>query len=406
MPVYTDNAGPLAGTGSKPFAFSVSQRAINQNIKTAYAETWNFGIEQSVFNNAIFSISYAGSRGIHEYDIANVNLGGAGGNYLGDARFANRLNLQYGSMNYRSDAGFNRYNALLLGFKTINVAKTGVSINANYQWSHALDNLSSTFTDGIPANYGTGYLDAFNPKLGYGNADYDVRHRFVTSVSWEIPWMKNADNKLERYALGGWAMSGIFKASSGMPFSIYDGDGFNGSVYPLYAPGTGHSIPTTGSATNAGGGFFNYITIPLDPSANPYGVTDAHGNPATNVPYGAGNALGLPNCTGLYHVGCTYTADGSKYPDRNQFKGPGFWNADMQFMKNFKFSEKLGVQFRAELYNIFNHHNQYIYAYGLDVSGMTAGANAIQSEKGGSGGVPGGPNDEHRNVDLGVKITF
>jgi outer membrane receptor protein involved in Fe transport len=394
MPVYTDNAGPLAGTGSKAFAFSVSQRAINQNIKTAYAETWNLGIEQALFTNAIFTVSYAGSRGIHEYDIANVNLGGAGGNYLGDAHASNRLNLQYGAMNYRSDAGFNRYNALLVGFKANNMAKTGVSINANYQWSHALDNLSSTFTDGIPANYGTGYLDAFNPKVGYGNADYDVRHRFVASASWEIPWMKNASNTFERLALGGWAMSGIFNARTGMPFSIYDGDGFNGSVYPLYAPGTGHKIATSGTPVNAGGGFFNYINIPINPS-DPNGQV-----------YGAGNSLGLPACTGLYHVGCTYTADGSTYPDRNQFKGPNFWNADMQFMKNFKFGEKLAMQFRAEMYNIFNHHNQYTYAYGLDVSGMATGANSIQTAKGAISGVPGSPNDEHRNVDLGLKITF
>jgi outer membrane receptor protein involved in Fe transport len=406
LPVYTDNNGPLAGTGSKALP-QVSQRAINQNMKTAYAETWNLGIEQAVFNNAIFSVSYAGSRGVHLYDISNINPTTGGPLYLGDAACptidpttlktvnqcgSNRLNLGYSNINYRSDNGYSRYNALLVGFKANNIAKTGVSVNANYQWSHALDNLSSTFTEtfgGQSGLYQLGYLDAFNPKLNFGNSDYDIRHRLTSSATWELPWMKNSTNKAARLGLGGWAVSGNFSARTGMPFSIYDCNNSNDTGCPLYAPGT--KVPMSGSPVNAGGGYFNYITLPTD---------------ASSYPVGAANSLGTPNCTGLYHSGCTYTQDGTAYPVRNQFKGPGFWNSDIQFMKNFKFTERFQMQFRAEMYNIFNHHNQYIAGYGLDVSGFGAGGSAIQTEKGGSGGVPGGPNDEHRNVDLGLKITF
>jgi hypothetical protein len=202
--------------------------------------------------------------------------------------------------------------------------------------------------------------------------------------------MKNSTNKAARLGLGGWAVSGNFSARTGMPFSIYDCNNSNDTGCPLYAPGT-TNIAKSGSPVSVGGGYFNYINIPL---ASPTAVVNA------------GNSLGTPNCTGLYHSGCTYTQDGTAYPERNQFKGPNFWNSDIQFMKNFKFTERFGMQFRAEMYNIFNHHNQYIAGYGLDVSGFGAGGSAIQTEKGGSGGVPGGPNDEHRNVDLGLKITF
>jgi hypothetical protein len=75
-------------------------------------------------------------------------------------------------------------------------------------------------------------------------------------------------------------------------------------------------------------------------------------------------------------------------------------NLDMQVLKNFKFGEKVGAQFRAEFYNFLNHHNNYVYQYNLDVSGT----NNIQASKG--SGTPGLPTDEHRNVDLGLKITF
>jgi len=411
MPVYTDNNGPLGGSGvSKAFP-QVSQRAINQNMKTAYAESWNLGIEQSVFNNAILTVSYAGSRGVHEYDIANVNPTTGGALYLGDAACPvtaggkttnlcanNRLNLGYTNMNYRSDGGFNRYNALLVGFKANNVAKSGVTILANYQWSHSLDNLSSTFSDaaggGQSGYYQLGYLDGFNPKLNSGNSDYDVRQRFVSSVSWELPWAKNAANKVERFAVGGWAVSGTFKANSGNPFTIYDCTNANDTGCPLYAPGA-TKIATSGSPVNAGGGYFNYINIPLS------------GGVASN----AGNSLGTPVCTGLYHVGCTYTSTpGTAYPERNQFHSPSVWNTDMQFLKNFKFTEKFGMQFRAELYNIFNHHNQYISYGNLDVSAFGPGGaglpSYIQTEKGGQYGFPGAPTDEHRNVDFGLKIMF
>jgi hypothetical protein len=398
MPVYTDNNGPLAGTGSKALP-AVSQRAINQNMKTAYSETWNLGIEQSVFTNALFTVSYAGSKGVHLYDISNVNPTAGGGLFLGDGaagyNYNNRLNLQYSNMNFRSDNGYSKYNALLVGFKANNLAKTGVTVNANWSWSHSLDNLSSTFTEtygGQSGLYQLGYLDGFNPKLNFGNSDFDIRQRFIASASWELPWGKNADSKAVRYIAGGWAMSGIFNARSGMPFTIYDCNNSNDTGCPLYAPGS-NKIAHSGSATNVGGGYFNYIAVPFDAAAGT----------AAN----AGNSLGTPNCTGLFHVGCTYTTDGSAYPERNQFKGPGFWNMDMQFIKNFKFTEKLQLQLRAEMYNIFNHKNQYIAGYGIDVSGISSPAGSfIQSEKGGSGGVPGGPNDEHRNMDFGARITF
>ena len=390
LPLYTDNAGPLAGSGVSKVFPNVSLRAINQNMKTAYLESFNFGIEQSVFNNALISISYAGSHGVHDYSISNANVTGDGKLYLGDARGSNRLNTQYSNMNYRSDDAYSHYNALITSFKANNISKTGVNVYATYQWSHTTDNLSSTFSDGTATLYAaTGYLDTWNPKLNYGNADYDIPNRLVASASWELPWAKNSANALTRNTLGGWVLAGTFNAHSGNPFTIWDCDN---QVYDcsFYAPGTGSpKIPSKGSVgapVASAPGLFNYISLPVDSS--------------TGMAYGAGNAVGLPICTGLYHVGCTYTYDGSKYPERNQFRAPMVSNLDMQVLKNFKFGEKVGAQFRAEFYNFLNHHNNYVYQYNLDVSGT----NNIQASKG--SGTPGLPTDEHRNVDLGLKITF
>src|SRR5208283_1031572 len=213
QPVYTNNFGPLVGTGSTPLP-AVSQRAINQNIQTAYAETWDASIQRQIARNSVIAVDYAGSHGVHLYDIANINPGtggndgyGGGGLYLGDPRIANRLNYQYSNMNYRSDNGYNHYDAINIRWTSNNMLNKGLNLTANYTWSHALDNLSSTFTEqfgGISGAYQLGYLDAFNPKLNYGNSDYNIPNRFVLSGIWEVPWMKNASNAFERLVLGGW----------------------------------------------------------------------------------------------------------------------------------------------------------------------------------------------------------
>lgn len=396
MPVYTDNAGPLAGSGvSKPLP-QVSQRAINQNMKNAYAETWDLGVQYEFFANSVFSVSYAGSHGVHLYDISNVNPGtggntdktlGGGGLYLGDPRTSNRLNLGYTNINYRSDDGFSKYNALIVAWRANDMHKTGVSLNTNYTWSHALDNLSSTFTDGTAGGYMLGYIDAFNPRLNYGNADFDVRHRASVSAIWDIPFLKNSSSALARHVLGGWSVGSIFNVRSGSPFSLFDSTNYNGGSYPQWAGPAG--VATSGSSVASGDpNVFNYISLPSQ---------------AGNV-VNQGVALGLPTCSGLYHAGCVYTTDGSSYPHRNQYFGPGFWNLDAQFMKNFKISERFGLELRAEMYNLFNHHNMYVVGGNLDVAGMTVPA--VQTEKGGPNGSAGSSLDERRNIQLGLRLTF
>jgi hypothetical protein len=386
MPVYTDPAGPLAGTGTKALP-AVSQRAINQDLKSAYAEVWNVSIDQSV-GKGVLSISYAGSHGVHLYDIANINLTSEGGAYLGDTRFGNRLNLQYSAMNYRSDDGFSHYNSLNIKYGVTNLGNKGVGLNANYTFSHSLDNLSSTFTDGYATNYGLGYVDAFNPRLNYGNSDFDIRHRLNIAATWEVPYLKHADNKFVRTAFGGWGMGATFNVRSGLPFSIFDCSNFNGQDCPLWAPG--QAVPNSGSSSAVGQNLYNYIQLPV----------------VAGAIAGTGDSLGLPNCTGLFHVGCTYTTSGAAYPDRNQFKSPGYWNSDMSFYKTFQLTERFGLQFRGEFYNIFNHHNQYISTLNLDVSSMDPASPFVQTEKGGKFGVPGQASDERRNIQLGLRLSF
>ncbi len=397
MPVFTDNAGPLAGTGTKALP-AVSQRAINQNIQTAYAETWDFSIQRQIMKNSVLALDYAGSHGIHLYDIANVNPAsggnpdgfGGGNTYLGDAHLGNRINYQYSNMNFRSDNGFSHYNALNVRWTSTNLLNKGLNLTVNYTWSHAMDNLSSTFSEiygGQSGVYYLGYIDAFNPKLDYGNADFNVPNRFVMSGVWELPWMKNASNAVARAVLGGWAMGSIFNAHSGNYYSVYDCSNFNGTSCPLWVPNQTSPL-RGGNMGAAGANLFNYMQLPSSDGT------------VVNL----GDSLGLPTCTGLVHNGCTYTQSGLPYPGRNAYPGPGYWNIDMNFYKNFKITERFTMQFRGEMYNIFNHHNLYITGLNLDASSLATPF--VQAEKGGIYGYAGQPSDERRNIQFALKLMF
>jgi hypothetical protein len=302
-------------------------------------------------------------------------------------------------MNFRSDQGFSRYDALNARYAVTNFLSKGLGLTANYTWSHAMDNLSSTFSDGNGATtsgaYQLGYLDAFNPRLNFGNADFDVRHRFTLSGTWELPWMKSSGNGFARNVLGGWGLGSIFSARSGSPFSIYDSTHASQTASPLWIPN--QAIPTSGSSVLAGQNLFNYIALPF--------TLDAKGKPVVD---NKGVSLGNPTCTGLFHSGCTYTTNGQGYPERNQYLGPHYWNIDMNFYKTVKLTERFGLQFRGEFYNILNHHNQYITTANLDVNSLSAPY--IQTEKGGPYGVPSTCTtlgcDERRNIQFGLKFLF
>ncbi|MFZ0914745.1 MAG: carboxypeptidase-like regulatory domain-containing protein [Candidatus Korobacteraceae bacterium] len=152
--------------------------------------------------------------------------------------------------------------------------------------------------------------------------------------------------------------------------------------------------PTTGGAsgaTNVGPNLFNYMQLP-----NTDGVIA-----------GVGDSLQVPNQSIFCNTvagGNPFTCSGLNLPDRNAFYGPGYWNMDWNFYKNFKLTERFTMQFRGEMYNIFNHHNMYITNFNLDVSYLNTPY--IQSEKGGVFGQAGQATDERRNIQFALKLIF
>ena len=405
LPIFVNNTGPLAGQGSTCGGSPVvvpgtscfpnpSLRAVQQNIPTAYIQFWSGSIDYQVLKNSVLSLEYIGSKGTHEYDISNLNAGGYGSAFLGDTRTENRLNYQYSNINYRGSNGFNLYNGLNVKFQTNNLFNKGLYLNVNYTWSHAIDNLSSAFSDGSSGLYGLGYIDPFNANLNKGNADYDVRNRFVISGTWNIPWGSNMSSAWERQVLGGWSFSPIVNIRSGLPYTIYDCSNVGATGYscPFYIPS--QPINQHGGASNSTAvapNLFTYLSLPFDS--------------ATGTVVNTGDALAVPSCQYLDHGNCVYSSIGLPQGHRNAYSGPGFWNVNFVIAKTFKLTERFNMQFRGEFYNAFNHSNYYIDSPNLDVSG---GISTIQAYK----GIPQAWNSqtplptERRNIQFGLKLNF
>ncbi|MGH9932795.1 MAG: TonB-dependent receptor, partial [Pyrinomonadaceae bacterium] len=382
LAISRNNSGPLAGSGTTIRLPGSSLRHVREDIVNAYAHFWSAAFERELGQGTVASVEYSGSAGRALYSLENINRTGTGLAYLGSRAItptggtSTRLNGQYTNINTRANNGYSNYNALIVGLASNNFRNSGLQFTARYSWSVAKDNLSSTFSDSN-ANASLGLLDPFDPKLDYGYADFDARHRFVSSFNYEIPFFKNADSSLVRNLLGGFSLTGIVNARTGNPFTVFDCTTAGSGACPRYVPSTG-SASGSRSGNSVGANSFSFLELP---AANPFV------NPLT------GNGVVGP-----------FPTEMSK---RNAFRGPGFWNADLGLYKRVKFNEKYSMQLRLEAFNVFNHANLFIVPGSLDVSGFTdAAGNPIPSFIPANRGVFTSGNLERRNVQLAVKFIF
>jgi Carboxypeptidase regulatory-like domain len=405
--ITNNNLGPLGLPGPTSYLGPVELRMPDPNIKTAQTQFWSLAVQRLVMRNSVIELSYSGAKGTHLYDIENINQVGAGQYNLGDplvqgpqcanTGYANyttgvatcltRPNQSYAAINMRGSLGSSSYNSFNAKFQTQNLHNTGLSLLANYTWSHSFDDLSTTFgsdTQGGSGYIGSlGYTDFTNPGLDWGTSDFNVGNRIVVAPIWETPWFKSGGNLLSREALGGWTVSGIISARQGTPFSVFDENNLLiGYTIPRLTPATPVTNKKVAASPQAvGPNLFNSLSVPLpasfDPLNSQLGISDLGPFPGTMT-------------------------------RRNTFTGPGAWNTDLAASKIFKVTERFGLEFRAEGFNIFNHHNYYVNETNLYYSGgpTTAPVNVTEL-KGGLGSLAlGGNHDERRFGQFALRLTF
>jgi hypothetical protein len=278
------------------------------------------------------------------------------------------LNTQYGSINRRGAAGISNYNAMNVRYDIQDIKHTGLTLRANYTWSHAMDELSDTFS-ASGNQFNLGYTDPFNPSVDYGPAQFDNRHRIAISGIWDVPFTRELHG-VAKSVLDGWEFAPIFTARTGAPYTIYD---LSNDDYVATRVAANQVLPTTGSRIPTGtpNNFQVY-------NMGNYAIDESYVNPITgDADFGPWPA----NFTG-----------------RDYFHSPGTWNLNLGMYKNTRIKENVKLQLRLEAYNAFNHANYGINTGNAYIYGCSPGSCAS--------GLITGSFSGNRNIQLGAKVVF
>jgi hypothetical protein len=332
--------------------------SIQPNLRIPYTQQWHFGLQYQMPGDTVLDVSYAASRGLHLYGFYNGNeavlatdprfatlctengftpltcpfaprrpvngvtpgLPAGSTCDLNNATDINNCNPVFNTSiaTFRSNDVSN-YNSLQVRFEKR--PSHGLQFQAAYTWSHALDDASS-------ASLGSQNQGDFrfqnDPLLEYGNADFDVRQRFVLSYAYELPFGKNkafggnASGVLNQF-IGGWQVAGIVIATTGNWYTPTD--------------------ISTNLSTSDGGG-------EVASAARPNVVGNPNGHPC--VPGTLFNTCAFATNTVVGSFGDA---------GRNIIQGPGTQNWDISLFKFFPIREQMHVEFRAEFFNAFNHYD-------------------------------------------------
>ncbi len=296
-PVITfSNPNPQAALGT---AAVPDIRTIDRYYPSAMMEQWSLDVERSLWPDAGIDVQYEGNHTDHLDTTLQLNapLPGPG------AIQVRRPNQNFGNIQDIRNLEHSNFDGLNVVFTQR--MHRGVTAQLSYTWSHSLDM-------GLYANGGGAIVNPYDPQSDYGNSNDDIRHRFVGSFVWQIPFLRDASNMILRTALGGWSFSGIETIQTGNPVNVT----------------ISQDEANTGQASQR---------------PNQIGPIRAGSCGGVLVACVNSNAWSLPT---------QYTYGDSA---RNPFYGPGTVNLNSALAKTFKIYERVNFQFRADAYNAFNH---------------------------------------------------
>jgi hypothetical protein len=423
FPVATNNrlrCGDSVGKDPGP----CTTAAVDQSLRTPYVTAWNLDIQRALTNNFTLDLAYVGNHSSQLPASVDINQPPVGSGWFGphnaaaaclasapaynkckvstaDETAAQPFHNQYPYLQFINDVkNFDISNYHGLQVTLTQRSYHGVSFLAGYTYSHSLDDVST-----IAASNPFRPEDVNNPKLEYGNSDYDIRHRFTFSLTYVLPGKKSFGQLLE-----GWQVNSIVTLQSGLPWGVMDNsDDFAG----------------TGELKDKSPDRWDFTGNPADFTSGPNNILcfgpGTNCNPA--IPQAcmtAAQANGPLAVASLVNLGCYMKGSSILTPPaygsvgsmgRNIFRDSGFKNWDFSLLKNWKFTERFSAQFRAEFFNILNHPN-FANPYGARAGydnndpsgGLGFGCGCITPDAAatnfvlGSGGA--------RDIQFGLKLLF
>jgi len=272
----------------------LAPQSVDHDFDNAYMQSWNFNVQQD-FSKFVLMFGYIGSKGTHLITRRNINQPMNGGRPYPALSSASPIlpGTPLGNITQVEGSGNSSYNALWV--TATRRLTNNLQFDASYTWSKSLD-YNSFSSGGIVAQ------DSYDLAGSRGLSDFDARHRFVISAIYELPFRGNR-------LVEGWQFAVIVQSQSGNPVNIV----------------------TTNSTVNGVAG-----TLRPDVSGpiSILGHVDAWFDTSVFTPVARFGNLG-----------------------RNVVIGPTFNNTDFSITKNTKIGDTLRLQFRTELFDIFNHAN-------------------------------------------------
>jgi hypothetical protein len=339
--------------------FGAISPAIAQNLANPQVQQWSLGVEREFAGNVVLKATYVATKGTYLPRNRPINLIAAppapatsladeqarlsqftsavAGLSGGPALYSNRYDPRYNAVNYVESSANSSYNALQV--EAQKRFARNYWLHAAYAWSHSLDDNSDVL--GVLVNDTFAQQNPRDNRNNHASSQFDLRHVFSVSHTWEIPFFRNSTNRWLRGGLGGWSFSGISTWRSGYPVNIVAGS-FPGSLGGLTDPvqflGTGNNV----DRPNVAGPIHGFSPQPAGSASAPVTTSVVNGVAISN--YAQSLGLSQPFMGNFGTLG------------RNVLRLNGQRNFDWNLYKNFHFSERVNFQLRSEFYNIFNLH--------------------------------------------------
>jgi hypothetical protein len=326
---------------------------IPKNHRDSYVENYFLDVQQQLAKNTLLDVAYVGNHGLKLEGFLNGNQKNPA---LG---FARPYTSWPSDITEALNEFWSNYNALQVRYEQRFVA--GLTLLNSFTWEHSLDNASASLEGNTPSPQ-----DANNIKADYGQSDYNLPVANVTSLVYELPFghgrhfLANA-NGLTDSILGGWQVSAINTMQAGTPFNI------------TYSPNAAQQVSLQIGATYRGANEYRPDLVPGKK------VTQGRSSRAANtgyVNYINFSAFALPP---IKDAGGNVLSPFGNAP-RNPGRSPAFYETDLDLNKKFNLpGDRLKMEFRTEIYNLFNHTNLYL-------PGNISGSQGTTTATAGTGG--------------------
>jgi hypothetical protein len=314
---------------------------VPKNTRDSYVANYYLAVQRQITKNSLVDVAYVGNRGLKLQQFLNGNQS----NVI-DTTGSSTATYSRPFANWPSDItealneAYSNYNALEVKYEQRMVA--GLTLLDSFTWEHSLDNASASLEGNTPSPQ-----DANNLHAEYAQSDYNLPIANIASLVYDLPFGHGRTfgqnlNPILDGVLGGWQVSAIDTAQAGTPFNL------------TYGPNSNQYASTQITA--------NYRGVNLYRPNRVSGVALTQGR---SVRVAGSGAVQYINYNAV-QIPAIYNASGAYQPpfgnmSRNPGRTPPLYQTDLDFNKTFKTpKEGLKIEFRSELYNIFNHTNLYL----------------------------------------------